>query len=338
MKKDDELQNEVVILKRENTFKSKILIIDGQGRSGKNMISVILSTMPRIEKMRIDTLLDYIPRYYYLNKMSYDAAIVALKIEMDEKLYNNMISRAVNIRFDDYSSIFKSGKTWLYIKRLFQKPEEEAVKRLEKENPIFQNMTHDGLSHLQLYFEAFEERLKFIHVFRDPVGNIYEQNKRNFGTRIGSDPREFQLAYEWKGRTVPLNALGCEEEYLNGNPVERLVLMVDRLFRKNLEGLNKLDDRWKKEIFFIEFEKFAEHPWPYIELLEKYLETEVVSKTRKVMNREKCPRRIDASIRLNRIKDIEKNLSPYYKEIFKNLLKDFDDRPWEKMNSFNNTN
>ena len=53
--------------------------------------------------------------------MSKNAASTYLKIEADEKLYNTMISRDVNFRFDDYTGIFKGGKTMLYIKRLFQK-------------------------------------------------------------------------------------------------------------------------------------------------------------------------------------------------------------------------
>jgi len=318
---------------RNNTFSSDIVIIDGQGRSGKNMISVILSTMPRVEKMRLDSLFDYVPRYYSIGKMSKDAALMALKIEADEKLYNTMISRSVNFRFDDYTGIFKQGKPFKYIKRLFMKSEQEAVQRIENEKPIFQEMTHDGMHLIDLYFEAFEERLKFIHVFRDPVGNIYEQNKRDFGTRIGTDPREFQLTYNWTDKSIPLNVIGMEEDYINGNPLERLVLQVDSLFRKNIEGFKKLDDKWKKRVFFIEFERFAVDPWPYLDKLEEFLQTNTVSKTRKIMRRENCPRKPDTSQRENRISDINNQLSSRYQKIFKNLIEDYDKRPWKDFNN-----
>lgn len=316
-------------LARENTFPCEIIITDGQGRSGKNMISIILSTMPRVEKMRLDSLFDYVPRYYTLGKLSRDAAIVALKMEVDEKLYYTMISRGVNFRFDDYSGVFKGGKRFLYIKRLFQKPEEYAVKRIENEKPIFQNMTHDGLQFAQLFFDAFGIRLKFIHVFRDPVGNIFEQNRRGFGTRIGSDPREFQLTYQYNNTFIPIMAEGLEDEYLSGNPTERLVLMIDKMFRKNIQGFNDLDDKWKGNVFFIEFEKFAVTPWPYLEKLEKFLNTIVVSRTKSIMKRERCPRKPDISEREQRIIDIGKKLSQKYLQIFHALLHDYDQRPWE---------
>ncbi len=314
---------------RANVFKSDIVIIDGQGRSGKNMISVILSTMPRVEKMRLDSLLDYVPRYYSLGKMSHDAAVVALKIEADEKLYYTMISRGVNFRFDDYTGVFKGGKPLLYIKRLFQKSEEYAVKRINDESPIFQNMTHDGLQFIQLYFDAFGDRLKFIHVFRDPVGNIYEQNIRDFGNRIGFDPREFQLTYQYNNQFIPIMAEGFEDEYLSGNSAERLVLMVNNMFRMNLRGFNNLNNKWRRKVVFIEFEKFAVSPWPYLEKIEKFLGTTVVPRTKKIMKRERCPRIIDPSIRQQRIADIENQLSKKYLEIFQTLLVDYEKRPWE---------
>lgn len=320
-----------VNLVRNNVFPYEILIVDGQGRSGKNMISVILSTMPRVEKMRLDSLLDYVPRYHSLGKMSKDAAIVALKIEADEKLYNTMISRSVNFRFDDYTGVFKGGKRFIYIKRLFLKSEQHAVERMKNENPIFQNMTHDGLHVSQLYFDAYGDRLKMVHVFRDPVGNIYEQGLRDFGTRIGTDPREFQLTYDWNGNIVPLMANGVEEEYLNGNPTERLVLLVSSMFRKNLSGFENLNKKNQNKIYFIEFEDFAVNPWNYLDSLQTFLGTNIVPRTYKIMKRERCPRKPEAFNRELRIKEIENKISPYYREIFHRLLIDYDKKPWKNL-------
>ena len=106
-----------VDLARENTFDNSIVIVDGQGRSGKNLISVLLSTMNRVEKMRLDSQIDYMPRYYFLGKLSLDAAITALQTEFDEKYYYNSISRDINFRFSDYSGVMKQGKRFEYFKR-----------------------------------------------------------------------------------------------------------------------------------------------------------------------------------------------------------------------------
>lgn len=316
---------------RDNTLLGDFVLVDGQGRSGKTMLGVILSTMDRVEKLRIDTVFDYVPRYYSLGKMSHNAAVTALKIEADEKLYYTMISRGVNFRFDDYSSVFKDGHPYRYLKRLVQKAEEPAVERIKRERPIFQNLTHDALHLASLYFDAFGDKLKIIYIIRDPIENIYEQGRRNFGERIGKDPREFQLAYEWKGECVPLNAEGWEDDYLSSNATERLVGMVSGFFKKNLEGYLHLDDKWKKQIVFLEFEKFVVEPMKYINQLENFLGTKITRRTKKVLKREKCPRKLDGTLREKKIRDIEEKLSPKFKTMLRNTLKEHEKRLWESF-------
>lgn len=99
--------SETIHLMRNNCFPNDVVIIDGQGRSGRNLIAVLLSSMKSVGKMRLDSQIDYIPRYWSLGKMTEDAAIVALRTEFDEKLYYDAISRDVNFRKDDYSGVFK---------------------------------------------------------------------------------------------------------------------------------------------------------------------------------------------------------------------------------------
>jgi hypothetical protein len=315
-------------LVRPNTFPYEVLIVDGQGRSGKNLISVLLSTMERVEKMRLDSQLDYIPRYYFLGKLALDAAVVALRTEVDEKLYYNAISRDVNFRFSDYTGVLKQGKRLMYVKRLWQPAEADAVARMAAEQPIFQSMTHDGLHVAPLYFAAFGSRLKLVHVFRDPVGNIYEQNRRDFGTRMGTDPREFQLVYDWHGQPVPLIALGLEDRYLAGNPTERLVLMVNQMFRLNLQGARDLASDARRRVYFLEFEQFLVDPRPDMEALERFVGVPFTRARARILKRERCPRTIDQSERHMRIEHIERHLSPWYLSLFQALVTDYDDKPW----------
>ena len=76
--------NTSIKLVRTNNFDNDVILIDGQGRSGKNLIALVLSTMSKVEKMNLTSHLDYIARYYNLGKMSADAAEVALKLFIDE--------------------------------------------------------------------------------------------------------------------------------------------------------------------------------------------------------------------------------------------------------------
>lgn len=318
-----EKYGEEITLLRENSFENDVIIVDGQARSGKNLISVLLSTMHKVEKMRLDSQIDYIPRYYFLGKLSFDAAITALKTEFDEKIYYNSISRDINFRPSDYSGVMKQGRRLEYIKRLFQPADEMAVKRITNEKPIFQEMTHDGLHVAKLYFAALTHRLKIIHVLRDPVANIYEQGIRNFGTRIGNDPRELQLTIKWKDTTVPIMAIGREEEYFSGNAIERLVVIVDEMFHKNMQGYFDLGQLEKDKVIFIDFEKFLVSPYEYMKLLENFIGQSFSRSSNRILRREKCPRIIDISERLQRIEFINANISSHYKNIFQNLIEEY---------------
>lgn len=320
--------NSEIKLERTNCFENDVILIDGQGRSGKNLIAVLLSSMERVEKMRLDSQLDYIPRYFATGKMSHDAAVTSLRTEFDEKLYYNMISRDVNFRYQDYSGVMKQAKRFIYFKRLFMSADDEAVERIYNEKPIFQDMTHDGIHILQLYFDALKDRLKFIHIFRDPVQNIYEQNRRGFGTRIGEDPRELQLTYNWDGHKIPLMALGFEQEFIEGNPLERLVLMVDAMFRRNVNGYLSVEDNYKKNVFFIEFEDFVVNPYDYMNDLESFIGSNFTRKTKKILKRERCPRPESDSKREERLADIKKNISMKYCELLDELIHDYDQKPW----------
>ena len=122
--------------------------------------------------------------------MTDDAAIVALRTEFDEKLYYDSLCRDVNFRWGDYSSVFKQGKRWIYLNRLFSLADPNIVYEIEEDRRIFQEMTHDGVQFFDLFNKALGDRLKIIHVLRNPVYNIHEQNRRGLGDRIGSDPTE----------------------------------------------------------------------------------------------------------------------------------------------------
>lgn len=318
-----------LVLSRPNTFNNRVLLVDGQGRSGKNLIGVLLSCFDNVEKMRLDSQLDYIPRYYSLGKMSLDAAQTALLTELDEKYYYNEISRDVNFRWEDYSGVWKQGQRLQYVTRLFKKADEDAVRRLARRKPIFQDMTHDGLHVAEFYFSALRERLHMIHVFRDPVGNIYEQSRRDFGNRLGTDPRELQLTFAYRGEQIPIMASGVEELYLQANAMERLVLIVDQMFRRNVAGFETLSNHFKHNVLFFEFEDFVQRPGPYLRKLEDLVGTRLPKRANRILRREKVPRLLDTQTRVERIAAIRRSISDPYSLILENLISDYDLRPWK---------
>jgi len=315
-------------LVRNNTFDNQIVIVDGQGRSGKNLISISLTAIKKMEKMRLDSFMDYIPRLYYLKKLSPDAAVVCLKLLADQAYYYSSISRDVNFRPADYSSVTKQAFKFKYIKRLFQNADEDAVQRLKIEKPILQEMTHDAIGMADIFFEAFGDRLKFIHVLRDPVGNIFEQNKRGFGERYGVDPRELQLSFEYKNLDIPIQAIDYEQLWIDGSPLEKLLINVNAMYRKNYKGYASLDKKYKDKVLLVDFDKFILDPYPYLSDIEIFLEENFTRKIKGILRRENCPRVIAESQRQERISSILEKIRTNYQEIFLKLIDDYDKNEW----------
>jgi hypothetical protein len=312
-----------VSLSRNNTFPNDLIIIDGQGRSGKNLIAVLLGTMNCVGKMRLDSQFDYIPRYWALGKMTEDAAIVALRTEFDEKLYYDSISRDMNFRWDDYTGVFKQGKWLAYIKNLFLEPSSAVVRQIVNDRRIFQQMTHDGIQFFELFNSAFGNRLKLIHVLRNPIHNIFEQNRRGLGVRIGADPSELQLCFKHALQDIPLMAAGKEELWLRGNNLERLIVCVESMFRKNIDSLEKSCQTSGHQIFTIEFEHFVHNPFGIMRKLESFVGQKFGTSTSRILRRENCPRKVERGLVDDRAIAISREIDKVYWELLSNMLSDY---------------
>jgi hypothetical protein len=313
-------KNEIT-LTRNNTFKNDVVLVDGQGRSGKNLIAVLLSSMERVEKMRLDSHLDYIPRYWALGKMNEDAAITAMKLEYDENLYYSSISRDINFRIDDYSGVLKQAKRWTYIKRLFKSP--YTVDEIQENGCILQEMTHNGIQFFELHLKVLGDRLKMIHLIRNPIRNIYEQNRRGIGERVATDPSELQLTYSFRNQIYPYTAMGAEELYQFGNPLERLVTTVAATTAKNVQSLllNRLN--WGRKIIVIDFETFVTNPKPYLTEIEGFIKDKFTKKAYSILKREKCPRNIDLTEEESMYQHIKKNIRIEYSNLLDNAINDY---------------
>lgn len=306
-----------VQLVRSSSLVKEFVLVDGIGRSGKGMIGHVLASMDRVEKVRLDLIYDTVHRLYILGKIPHDAATSMLSIEADMGLYNNYIGREVNFRFSDMTGVWANTRPGTYLKRLFSDEGEPAVERIHQERPIFQSLSHDALECGDLYFDAFEDRLKFVHIIRDPVDIIYEWIRRGFGDRIGTDGREFQFSHQWGEHVVPIYAVGWEDEYLAISPTDRVIRMISTAFDKIFEGYSAMSKTRQRRVKFIIFEEFVVNPNPYCEELAGFLETRLTPRTKRRLKKEKCPRVVPENQRLDRFKGIQADASDEYMDLLK---------------------
>lgn len=267
----------------------KILIVDGLNGSGKSVLFPVLGSFKSVERVRIEYIYEYLSTLYYLKKIDVDAAVALMRIYVDMAIYHQMISREVNFRINDQSGPFNNSKSLEYIVRLFYKDGESAMQRIRESSPMLHIMTHQIFSNIDLAFQSFGKRLKIVVMVRHPLYMI--DHWYSYIDRYGTDPRELSICLNYAGQVIPWFANGWEEKYSSLSPIDKVIHSIEWLIRRSDEAYEKLNDSQKQQVMFVPFEKFVVDPWPYINDLKHFLETDITKATRRALKRQKCPRK-----------------------------------------------
>ena len=114
--KTDIITKGKIILKRNVSLIYKIVLVDGQGRSGKSLLAAVIGSFDSIQVERIEPIYEYIALLDNLKKIDRDAAVQIIQLRADMHLYESMISRNTNFRLRDQSSIFNNPRKCSYEK------------------------------------------------------------------------------------------------------------------------------------------------------------------------------------------------------------------------------
>lgn len=275
---------------RNTHIAERIVFVDGISGSGKSILGPVLGSLERVEKQRIEHIYEYLCILDNFNKIDSDAGTGLMRLYADLAIYNQMISREVNLRPFDNSGLLTNPNPTRYVKRLFYKDGNAPMERVKKSNPILQIMSHQILPVVGLAFKAFGERLRIVEMVRHPVFLL--RHWFNYIDRYGKDSREFTLWLDSGGKAVPWFAAGWEAKYKTMQTMDKVIHAISWLTEKSNEAYEKLNNEQKKQILFIPFEKFVTDPWPFMREIEVLLGTKCTSGSKKALKKQKCPRKM----------------------------------------------
>ena len=275
---------------RNGHLAPKIIVIDGLPGCGKSMLSHILASFDRTEVMTFSYELEFILTLVYLEKITSDAAEAMIRNITDLKIYNLMMSREVNFRPSDQSSIFKNQSSLRYIKRLFEKGDEEIPNLIKKRDPILIITTHQMTALSKPLFQSLGSRLFFIELVRHPLYMIkqHEVIQRQWRT---SQIRDFDLQIEFNNQQIPFYAFGYEEKFIEASPIEKGILFIDRFTNIAEKTKSEINKKYGHRLLTISFEDFVVNPFPYVGKIAEAIDSDVTKKTIKEMKRQKVPRK-----------------------------------------------
>jgi hypothetical protein len=274
---------------RQKILLEELVLVDGQPGCGKTLFTAIIAAMTRVELLQYSAVLENICALYYLNKITKDAAIAILQIEFDLVLYETMMSRNTNFRPKDLSSAYRDVKFLTYLKRLFQEGDEKIPQKILDEKPILHFASHSLLGFADILMCDVAKKLSIIEVVRHPLYMVIQQslNHENWAKK-NNTARQFHLYINKNGENVPYYVNDWKLNYSSLKPVEKAIYEIAYMtkqtekFKKNNSGSN---------ILTIPFESFVLDPFPYMKAIEKTLKIKMTSITKKVMKKQKVPRK-----------------------------------------------
>ncbi len=277
---------------RHQGLADRVVIVDGLAGCGKTMLSPVIASYERVEKLCFAYEVEYICALNFLGRMDKDAAKLFVRLFADQLLYELMMSRNVNFRPSDLSSVFRDPQPLRYFSRLFRKGDREVPAQIQKERPILHLTTHHMLTFAEPIFEALGEKLIFIELVRHPLYMI-KQHVVNMETICG-DGRDLNVYIKHDGQTMPYYALEWRDKFVKGSPPDRAIYYFEWFFDQTSQRRKQFAQRYPGRLVTVPFEQLVLQPEQWLGKIEDALGVQRGAKTQKELKRQNIPRRMVA--------------------------------------------
>ena len=285
---------------------NNIVFVDGVTRTGKSMLNLLIASLDRVSHPQFIEPLEQLMPMYKTGHVDLNAISSFMRLHLNERIYNYQLSRNLNFRLDDLTSIHNSSNSKEFIRNLSKTDGDDVVKNLGLSDVIYQFQTHDILTHYDTYLKL-GLNTKLIEIIRNPIDTIHSWFKRGWGKRFDSaDPRSGTCLFRYKNRTIPHYVVGSEDRYLELNEMEKCVFMHNKLINESIKQYELLTKQQKSSILLIKFEDCLVSPTAVIDRISFFLKTNPTDTTHKAYSDARVPREIndnDRSIKLSDIKD-----------------------------------
>lgn len=300
-----------------------IVAVTGHTRSGKAIMLDTISSFKKFEKFNMDTAIEEAGSLLFTKKIDNLSAMYLVRKFMLMKLYYSCIGREVNFRKNDNTSIYSFRSPEKYLKRLRLKEGDKTFHNFLNQKPIYPLMIHYGILYSKLLFESFP-KLKIIQMEKNPFEIAYSWINKKYEGGFEKKLRSTLLSLNYKKKHIPFYAYKNAKKYLSLNRFDRVVFVLEILDKIKKKKLNELNSKERKKYLEINHLDFVTNTNKVILKLKKFLNSETTQYTKKILKKNKCPRRIDITELDEKKNFLKKKLSKkYFKklQILENKLK-----------------
>lgn len=298
------------------------LIIDGISRSGKFMLSHVVSAFAGIEFIQYPMLLENLPYLVRFGKLDLETCRILLQTDLDYAAYNMMIGRSLNTRRTDITSVHNSLEAAALLARASREDEAALVEEFlaAKRLPLF--FCHEGMCNMGVILGSLP-KAKVIHIMRDPAALALSWHKKGYGKRWGADPKIVSIAFDTPHGTVPWFAVDAAKDYAEAGEMERSVLCISEIMRMSREGLEALSAAERARILFLSFESLAADPEPTLAAIGRFTGKARHPRMAEALARERLPRTFPPEANDEAARAVKEELSPRYRELLDRCRADY---------------
>lgn len=280
-------------ISRKETFPGGVILIDGMTGTGKTIFTKLFDLSEHMNFTKFNYHLEQICILAGLNMINKDAAISQIKLITDLDRFNFSISREINFRVSDLTSIWRSQKRIRYFYQLISKKEPDQALLESPKDLVY--IVHQLLEYSNLLEETHPNNVKNIFCMRHP---IYQFNHWNsYVGNHGRNPRDLTILKDFDNKDIPWFICKFEKEFSNSDNPNKAAIAITELTTRSLNFIRSKNR--SNNFIVIDFENFVLEPELYINRISQVFKLEK-SKIIKILKSENIPRRhINSSVQKN---------------------------------------
>ena len=274
------------IYSRSLSIAPEVLILDGLTGTGKTMFGPILGTLEGIQPGRFEYMIEYLSIISKTGHINESAAQSLIRSLVDVKTYDNSISREVNFRPRDLSSVLKHPDRLMILKQLMMKDGRVAIDRLtkDKRTPFF--ITHQILTCLDLLTNTYGDGLSVVEMVRHPF--YLFDHWLSYLPFHGTSSHDFTLLINHEDSEIPWFANDFARDFQKASNADRVALSISHLMIP-LFDVTPARAR-ESSTLEIPFEHFVLEPLSFIHKIELHTKRTFTASVEKILKIQRVPR------------------------------------------------
>lgn len=269
---------------RNLTYPGNVLLIDGISGAGKTMVTRLADGYKLTTSPAFNYSLEYLSILHSLEKLDTSTAQLLIQLNFDQRRYDGSISREVNLRPSDLSSVLKSSKRKDYLLSLLKNDSAEISDERMRAQPNLCFVTHQLNGATKLIENTLLDQYFELMCVRHPYYLL--SHWESYVHLLGTSPRDFTLWLDVGGANVPWFIQRNVNLYLESNQINRAALCIIEILQQTFLKMSKSDPRR----VVIPFERFVLSPREIITEIENRFPMGNSNLIDGILRREKVPR------------------------------------------------